>query len=383
MIPGFSGFIRTFCFSEAKEPGKSHEAKMPGKEDTMKRTFTDSFRNAFKNRSRKSRSASAALLAAALLVSGCAANGSSASAPESSEVKTVGLVQLIDQTSLNTIREAIMDEFEQKGYTDGENIVIDYQNAAGKPADLQTIIDKYDGENADVIIAIATGAAQSAQNVSDHIPLVFSAVADPVAAGLVEDLDHPKENITGTSFEVQTDQILDLIAEMNPEAKVIGALYTPGEVNGVSTLNRFKKQAEERGYTVVEKTGTDLTTLQQAEDVLLDECDVLFSPNDNIVASGMSALAANAAAKGIPYYCAADSMVMDGALATVGIDYEELGRRTADMAIEVLEGTDPQQIPIAVFRDDLNTYINQKTLDQLNMTLPEKVKNSEKLRTFE
>lgn len=326
------------------------------------------------------------LMLAASLFGGCSASAASQDAKagaDPSETKTIGLVQLIDQTSLNTIREAMIDEFEQLGYKDGENVVIDYQNAAGKPSDLQTIIDKYSGEDADVIVAISTGAAQSAQNVSDEIPLVFSAVSDPLGAGLVSDLEHPGGNITGTSNEIQTDQILDLIAEMSPDAKVIGALYTPGETNGIATLNRFKNEAAKRGYTVIEKTGTDLTTLQQAEEALLPECDVLFSPNDNIVASGMTALAARAAEEGVPYYAAADSMVHDGALATVGIDYEELGRQSARMAVDVLEGKKPGDIPVAVFRDNLSTYINQKALDQIGMQLPASVKEREKLVVFE
>lgn len=309
---------------------------------------------------------------------GCA-SAADADTKEPAKEANVGLVQLVDQTSLNIIREAIVDEFAKQGYEEGKNLNLNYQNAAGNPSSLQTICSQFAGENDDVIVAIATGAAQSAQNYASEIPLVFSAVSDPLSAGLVEDLDHPGGNITGTSNEIQTDQILDLIGEVCPDAKVIGALYTPGEVNGIFTLNHFKDEAAKRGYTVVEKTGTDLTTLQQAEDVLLKDVDVLFSPNDNIVASGMSALSESAIQAGVPYFVAADSMVMDGGLGTVGIDYEELGRETARMAVNVIEGTKAGDIPVKVFRDNLNTYINEETAKRLNLNLPDSVTGREHL----
>lgn len=332
---------------------------------------------------RKAVRKTAVLAAASLMMAGCTDSSEKANTENGpSEMPVIGLVQLIDQTSLNTIREAMLDEFDQLGYTDGETVRIDYQNAAGKQANLQSIASQFAGENADVMVAIATGAAQSCQNYSDEIPLVFSAVADPVSAGLVKDPDHPEGNITGTSFGVNVSEILDLIAEMDPEAETIGCLYTPGEVNGVSTLNRFREEARKRGYQIVEETGTDLTTLQQAEDALLEKCDVLFSPNDNIVASGMSALAEAAIAAGIAYYSAADSMVQDGSLATVGIDYEELGRETARMTVSILEGEKPENIPVKKFETDLSTYINTDTLARLNRTLPETTASRKKLREF-
>ena len=298
------------------------------------------------------------LALAASLLAGCASQ-------TEEKIPTIGIAQLVDQTSLNTIREAMIDELDNLGYKDGETVNIDYQNAAGKADVLNTIMNKYDGEGADEIIAIATGTAQSAQNLSDHIPVIFSAVADPVGAGLVETLEEPGGNITGTSFVVQVDQILDLMKEMDPDIKTIGCLYTPGETNGVYTLHKFEDEAEKRGYTIVEATGTDLTTLQQAQAKLLEECDAIYSPNDNIVASGMTALAQQAVDAGIPYFVSADSMVADGGLATVGIDYEELGRETARMAVEVLEGKSPADIPVKVFQDDLSTYVNKDTLEKL------------------
>lgn len=319
------------------------------------------------------------LAAAALALStlaGCAADNKSSSTEKQYKI---GLAQLVDHTSLNTIRDAMLDEFDKLGYKDGENFTIDYQNAAGQISNLDTIMNGYASEGVDAIVAITTPTAQTAQNYSTDIPVIFSAVSDPVGAGLVESLDKPGGNITGTSDEVQVDQIVDLIQEMYPEAKTVGVLYNAGEANSVTNVRNFKKYAESKGLKVEEATGTDLTTLQQAADVLASKVDVLFSPNDNTVASGMSALSEIAMSHKVPYFTGADSMVMDGGFATVGIDYEQLGRETAKMTVDILNGAAPADTPVKVFKDDLNVYINGNTLEELGYTLPDSVKNNPKL----
>jgi putative ABC transport system substrate-binding protein len=237
----------------------------------------------------------------------------------------------------------------------------------------------YASEDVDAIIAIATPTAQAAQNYSDEIPVIFSAVSDPVGAGLVESTDAPGTNITGTSDEVQVDQIIDLILEILPDTKTVGVLYNASEANSVTNIANFKEYAETKGLEVVEKTGTDLTTMQQAASSLVKDVDVLFSPNDNTVASGMNALADIAAQAGVPYFVGADSMVQDGGFATVGIDYEELGRETARMTVDILNGADPATTAVKIFKTDLNVYVNQSILDQLGIELPDSVANNEKL----
>jgi putative ABC transport system substrate-binding protein len=322
----------------------------------------------------------AALATAAALLAGCSSSASTDS-NESAETQnyTVGLAQLVDHTSLNTIRDAIYDEFEELGYVDGENITIDYQNAAGATNTLDTIMASYASEDVDAIIAIATPTAQAAQNYSDEIPVIFSAVSDPVGAGLVNSSEEPGGNITGTSDEVQVDQIIDLILEILPDTKTVGVLYNASEANSITNIANFKEYAETKGLEVVEKTGTDLTTMQQAASSLVKDVDVLFSPNDNTVASGMNALADIAAQAGVPYFVGADSMVQDGGFATVGIDYEELGRETARMTVDILNGADPATTAVKIFKTDLNVYVNQSILDQLGIELPDSVANNEKL----
>lgn len=320
------------------------------------------------------------LLLSAALLAGCSSGGNEAKSDSKDQKDyTVGVAQLVDHTSLNTIRDAMFDEFEELGYKDGENFTIDYQNAAGQQNTLDTIMSNYASQNVDAIVAIATPTAQAAQNYSSNIPVVFSAVSDPKGAGLVESIEEPGGNITGTSDEVQVDQIVDLILEIVPDTKTVGVLYNAAEANSQTNIKNFEKYAESKGLKVKEATGTDLTTMQQAATSLAEDVDVMFSPNDNTVASGMTTLSQIALDAGVPFFTGADSMVQDGGFATVGIDYEELGRETAKMVVDVLNDTSPSEIPVKIFKDDLNIYVNENALKKLNITLPEDIANNEKL----
>lgn len=335
----------------------------------------------------------AALLSAALMA-GCSTSSSASSAASSTaagssaaETYSIGLAQLVDHPSLNTIRDAMLDEFEVQGFKDGENITINYQNAAGKTSSLDSIMSGYQADGVEAIVAIATPTAMAAQNYAENIPVIFSAVSDPVGAGLVESIEVPGGNITGTSDEVQVEQIIDLMLQLSPDIKKVGVLYNAGEANSVSNIERFKKYAEEKGLEVIEKTGTDNTTMQQAAVDLANSVDAMFSPNDNTVATGMVSLAQVARDAGIPYYVGADSMVETGGFATVGIDYEELGRETARMTIDVLEGTSPAEMPVKVYKENLNIYVNEDVLKDLEakgktkVALPEDLKDAENLKT--
>ena len=347
----------------------------------------------------KSMKRTLAIMSCAALLAGCSSSSASQSASSSassasgssaalasSEVYSIGLAQLVDHPSLNTIREAFLSEMEDEGYKEGENITINYQNAAGKTSNLDSIMSGYQADDVNAIVAIATPTAMAAQNYSENIPVIFSAVSDPVGAGLVETIEKPGGNITGTSDEIQVEQIVDLMLELSPDVKTVGVLYNPGEANSVSNINRFKKYAESKGLTVTEKTGTDNTTMQQAAVELANSADAIFSPNDNTVATGMVSLAQVARDAGIPYYVGADSMVETGGFATMGINYEDLGRETAKMTIDVLKGESPADMPVKVFKDNLNIYINEDVLKDLEekgktkVAVPEEIKSQDNLK---
>ncbi len=317
----------------------------------------------------------AMILSLGLVLSGCSSN--------SNKLTVVSVAQLVSHPSLNLIRDNFKKEMKKKGYVDGENIIINYADASGQVANLNSIINQFEDQQSDVIVAIATSTAQMAARVSKNIPVVFSAVSDPVGAQLVSDLDHPGGNITGTSDEVQVDQILELAKQLTPDMKTVGFLYNASETNSVSNLQKAKKYCEENGLTLIEGTGKDITELQTSASVLAQKVDVILSPNDNTVASSMQSLSKTATDAGIPYYVGADSMVEDGGLATVGIDYAQLGKETADMVIEILNGKKAGDIPVKIYKKDLFVYVNEKTLESLGISLPESVLDNPKLKIIE
>lgn len=317
----------------------------------------------------------AMILSLGLVLSGCSSN------PK--KLTVVSVAQLVSHPSLNLIRDNFKKEMKKKGYVDGENIIINYADASGQVANLNSIINQFEDQQSDVIVAIATSTAQMAARVSKNIPVVFSAVSDPVGAQLVSDLDHPGGNITGTSDEVQVDQILELAKQLTPGMKTVGFLYNASETNSVSNLQKAKKYCEENGLTLIEGTGKDITELQTSASVLAQKVDVILSPNDNTVASSMQSLSKTATDAGVPYYVGADSMVEDGGLATVGIDYAQLGKETADMVIEILNGKKAGDIPVKIYKKDLFVYVNEKTLESLGISLPESVLENPKLKIIE
>lgn len=314
----------------------------------------------------------------AIVMSGCLLAGCS-SKPES-EIPKVGVAQIVSHTSLNEIRDSFTREMKNLGYVDGKTIELQYQDAANQTSNLNTIMANFADEKEDVIVAIATPTAQVAANYSDDIPVVFSAVSDPVEAGLVESLEKPGGNITGTCDEIQIDQMLALAKSIQGDIKKVGFLYDAGEANSVSNLKKAKSFCKKNNIELIEATGKDLTELQSAMMNLLDQgVDIVFSPNDNTVASGMAALADMAREAGIAYYVGADSMVKDGGFATVGINYTKLGEDTAHMVDAILKGKSPKDIPVKVFKDDLSIYLNEAYLKDLNIQLPEKIKQDENL----
>lgn len=325
-----------------------------------------------------SKKISLAIALSAIIFSGCA-NESTNESKESSDKANVkiGVAQIVDHTSLNTIRDSFKNEMISLGYPEG---CMDFQNAANDPSYLNTIMQKFNGDNKDVIVAIATPTAQAAANYAKERGVVFSAVSDPIGAGLLTSLEKPDKGITGTSDEIQVDQILDLALTIKPETKTLGFMYNPSEANSVSNLEKAKAFCKEKNIEIIESAVTTISDVQTNAQVLVTKVDAVFAPNDNTVASAMSALANEANKAKVPVFVGADSMVIDGGFATVGIDYEELGKATAHMVDDMLNGKSADAIPVKVFKDDLNIYVNEKVLNTLGITLPDSVKNNEKLQ---
>ena len=319
------------------------------------------------------------LLMAAVVALGALSGCTSA---QGDDIKKVSVVQIVSHPSLDTIRDSFSDEMEQLGYTEGE-IELEYYDAGNDTSTLDSILSTASGDGSDVIVAIATPTAQSAARYAEEIPIVFAAVSDPIGAGLTSSLEEPDKNITGTMDDIQVDQILGAALKIDPDMQRLGVIYNASEANSVTNIEKAKTFCEENGIELQEVTVTSTNDVQQAVTTLAGSCDAIFSPNDNTVASAMSAAAQAALEAGIPYYVGADSMVSDGGFLTVGINYEELGRETARMVDQVLQGTDVADIPIVQFKTDLSIYVNASTMEALGRTLPASIADSERLVMME
>ena len=303
-----------------------------------------------------------------MMLSGCG----SKNAESGDEMFKVGIIQLMEHPSLDTIRESIIEGLEDEGYVEGKNLKIEYQNGQNDMSTMKNIAQTFVGDECDVIVAIATPAAQAALSETTEIPIVFAAITDPVGAGLVDSLDNPGGNVTGTSDEVSAEMIMKLAKDITPDFKIIGVLYNIGEDNSVSVVAQLKEYAGENGYKVIESTVTNTGEVQQAAQYLADKVDIVFSPIDNTVASSMAVATETFNNAGIPFYVSADSMVNDGGLATCGIDYTVLGRETAAMIADILEGADPAAIAVRKM-SEMSVYVNKETAKALNIEIPQAI----------
>lgn len=302
------------------------------------------------------------VMALAIVFTGCGQT------EEKSDLPKIGIIQYVEHPSLDTIRENIIAELADQGYVDGETATIIYKNGQGDTNNLKTISQSLEAEDCDVIIAIATPAAQAAAKIKDT-PIIFAAITDPVSAGLVESMEKPGGNITGTSDAVSASKIMELAQRMVPSVKAVGALYSSSEVNSLSVINDLKDYATANKLTVIEKQIMNTSELQQAAQSFDGKVDIVFSPIDNNVASAISSAVKVFNGAKIPYFVSADSMVKDGGLATYGISYVELGHKTGAMVADVLGGADPATMPVQVM-SEVKIYINQKTADAIGLEIP-------------
>lgn len=318
-----------------------------------------------KNTNNSKKRVLAAILSLSLLTAlfaGCQASGADTPAEEKKPVQ-IGVVQIVDHPSLNTIRDTFVEKMKEiNPYAQ-----IECQDGQNDQSIVNSICQKFVGDKKDLIVAIATPTAQAAAAASSTIPVVYSAVTDPAAAKLTG-----LANVTGTSDAIPVQSIFELAAKLTPEAKTFGLVYNTSEVNSVSVIEQTKTYMNENGYTFSEATITNASELQQSALSLVGKVDAIFTPIDNTVASAMAVLTDVSLQNKLPVYVGADSMVGDGGLATVGIDYSVLGKRTAEMAGEILAGKKPSDIPFEVM-DDFSTILNPKTAEAIGVSVPEDV----------
>lgn len=315
---------------------------------------------------------------AVMSLAGCGGNstdGDSAQGAGTAGDKTVykvGIVKYVDDASLDQIEAAIKAELEAKGEELG--VTFDYENySANGQADssvLNQIATDLVADQVDVIIPIATPAAMIMQSATEdnQIPVVFAAVTDPVGAGLVDSLDAPGSNITGTSDALDTEAIMNLIVTANPDTEKIGLLYDKSQDSSSAAIEAAKAFCDANGILYVEKTGTTTAELSAAADALAAEgVDAVFTPTDNTVMTAELAIFEKFTDAGIPHYTGADSFALNGAFLGYGVNYRDLGTATADMAVDILvNGTDPGAVPVQTLSDGIIT-VNTETAEKVGI----------------
>ena len=289
-------------------------------------------------------------------------------------VITIGISQLVEHPALDASRKGFIEGLSSKGFRDGGNIKIDYQNAQGDIPTAQTISNNFVSNNKDLILAIATPAAQAAYNSTKKIPILVTAVTDPVKSGLIKSMNKPETNVTGTSDALPMDKQFQLIKKLSPNCKKVGILYNTSEANSEFQINAAKEQAKNFNLELVVAGIASSNDLSQTLNSLLSNIDVLYTPTDNLIASSMSLISSKCIEKKIPIIGAEKAHVDAGALATEGIDYYKLGFQTGLMAAEILNGKKPQDMPIQTLKET-KLIINENTAKKLNITIPDDIRS--------
>ncbi|MFI3224977.1 ABC transporter substrate-binding protein [Streptococcus suis] len=290
---------------------------------------------------------------------------SSSSEQASSDVVKVGVLQYMEHESLTAAREGFVAELEANGYKEGEKLVLDYQNAQGDQANLQTISEQLVGGN-DLVLAIATPSAQSLATVSTETPIVFTAVTDPLSADLVESIEKPGGLLTGTSDQAPIDKQVELLGQAVPDAKTVGILYTTSERNSEVQVEQAKELLEKAGYKVVVKGITSSNEVQDATTSLMKDVDALFIPTDNTVASTMTMIGELSVEHKVPVIGGSTDMVDEGGLLTYGTNYEALGRQTAKMAIKIIEGANVSETAVE-YPETVSLHVNEEMAQKLGI----------------
>ncbi|MBR2503566.1 MAG: ABC transporter substrate-binding protein [Oscillospiraceae bacterium] len=313
------------------------------------------------------------LLTLAMAVSMVACGGSEpapSEGGETSETLRIGILQLIEHNALDSAREGFVQALADNGLKDGETIVLDYQNAQGDPSNLSTMSQRFVNNDSDLVLTIATGAAQSMASNTTEIPILFTAVTDPVDAGLVASNDAPGGNVSGTNDMSPIAQQIDLMLQLKPETKTVGLLYNSSEDNSILQIDIVKGVLEEKGIAWVEQTVTNSSDVQQAAQSVVPKVDAVYLPTDNVIASAMPIVAQVANEAKVPVICGEENMVTGGGLATLGLNYYNLGYQTGEMAVRILlEGADISAMPVES-QTDFNYVINGETAAAIGIEIP-------------
>lgn len=334
----------------------------------------------------------ALLLAAAMMLGlvGCGASSSSTAASTSSSVAAsaaeavtaagknpadckIGIIQLAEHVALDAAREGFIDGLVAAGFSEAN---IDVQNAQGEIPNCATIATKFVNDKVDLILAIATPAAQAAAQATTTIPILATAVTDFVVAGLVDSNDVPGGNVSGTSDMNPIEEQANLLVELVPNAQTVGIVYCSAEDNSVLQAGLARTAFESMGLTVKEYTAADVNDIQQVVTKACSESDALYLPTDNLFAENMATVALVAEGAKVPVICGESGMVDGGGTATYGLNYYNLGKMAAAQAVDILvNGTDVGTIPVGfASAEELEFTVNEDNCAAIGLVIPDSLK---------
>lgn len=300
------------------------------------------------------------LVVGILVIAGCSnGNGSN------QEITKIGILQFIDHNSLNKAQEGFVDGLEGAGYTDGENIEIEVLNAQGDQSNLQSMSEQLTNNN-ELVLGIATPTAQSLAMANQNIPQLFTAVTDPVEAGLVDSLENPGGNITGTSDMADIESQVNLLIEIADNPEVIGLIYNSSEVNSQIQVDQAVEIIESRGLNTNIQTVTSTNDVQQTLSNLATNSDAIYIPTDNVLSATAATVGEIAKDNNVPIVPGSTDMVENGGLTTLGIDYYNLGKQTAKLAVSILEGEEPSNLPVES-TEDFDLVINEEMAEAIGI----------------
>jgi len=293
----------------------------------------------------------------------------------------IGISQFVEHPALDAVRNGFIDYLKEEGYVEDENVTYDINFAQADFGIAAQIAEKLVGEKPDLILTIATPSSQAVVKATTEIPVVFSAVTDPVGAGLVDSLSGGGKNVTGTSDLSPVDKQLELIKEIVPNIKKLGFIYNAGESNSLTSLQQIKDEGAKLGIEIVEATVSNSSEVMMAAESLVGKVDAIHIPTDNTVVSAFEAITKVCIDNKIPLFAADVDSVPRGAVAALAIDYYLLGKQTGRMAVEILKGKNPGEMPVETL-EDLLLYVNLDSAAKMGVTIPEDVlKKADK--TFE
>ncbi|PCK82519.1 ABC transporter substrate-binding protein [Rhizobium sophoriradicis] len=294
------------------------------------------------------------------------------SLPARADNVTVAVTAIVEHPALDAARKGVLDVLTAAGYKEGESLKFVFESAQGNPATAAQIARQFAGDEPNVIVPISTPSAQAVVSATRDIPVVFTAVSDPLGAQLVKNMDKPGGNVTGLSDMSPVGEHLALIKEIVPKVKTIGYLYNSGEANSVSLLAVLKAEAEKVGLTVVESAATKSAEVQGAARALVGRADAIYVPTDNTIISALEGAVAVAEESKLPLFTADTDSVSRGSIAALGFNYYDVGKQTGEIVVRVLKGENPGDVPVKTAAGS-DLVVNKAAAAKMGVTLPESV----------